>query len=98
MGSRIVWKQSSDAMDGPMTDQSNNRQGADNPLAVARDLLGRQIMPLPVAIGQKNPTIVEWQKLVITTANVHQYFHGAELTQHWRQDGRQKWRPHRRRS
>jgi hypothetical protein len=57
-----------------MTDNPNNLRGADDPLAVARDLLNRNIMPLPVPIGQKNPTIDEWQNLTITATNLERYF------------------------
>ena len=64
-----------------MTDSNTNHPcGADDPLAVARDLLiNRNIMPLPVPIGQKNPVIEEWQHLTITATNVSGYFNGAFL-------------------
>jgi hypothetical protein len=55
-----------------------NRKGADDPLASARDLLRRDIMPLPVPCG-KNPNRRNWQNYTITEANVEQYFNGADL-------------------
>jgi hypothetical protein len=63
---------------GPtMTDNPNNLRGADDPLAIAKDLLRRGVMPLPVPIGRKNPVIDEWQTLTITEANLDQYFTGV---------------------
>jgi hypothetical protein len=59
--------------------ESNNRQGADDPLATARDLLLRGIMPVPVLPTEKNPIIPKWQNLTITAANVAEHFNGAEL-------------------
>lgn len=56
---------------------SNHPRGADDPLAVARDLLQRGIMPLPLKPGMKNPNIRNWQHLNITTENVTQYFDGG---------------------
>ena len=62
-----------------MTDpNANHPRGANDPLAVARDLLRRGIMPLPVLANQKNPTIEEWQHLTITSANVAAYFDGMD--------------------
>jgi hypothetical protein len=56
-----------------------NRKGADDPLASARDLIRRNIMPLPVQPSEKNPTIRRWQNLTITEENVAKYFNGADL-------------------
>jgi hypothetical protein len=57
-----------------MTTNTNNRRGAADPVATARDLLARNIMPLPVLPNRKNPIIDEWQKLTITEENLPQYF------------------------
>jgi hypothetical protein len=51
-------------------------RGADNPLETARELLGRNIMPLPVLPTEKNPIIEEWQHLTITAENLEEYFNG----------------------
>jgi hypothetical protein len=56
----------------------SDRKGADDPLATARDLLRRGIMPLPVPCG-KNPNRRKWQNYTITEANLTQYFNGADL-------------------
>ena len=61
-----------------MTDHTQ-RGGADDPLAVAHDLLQRGIMPLPLLPGEKNPIIRDWQHLTITTANAADYFNGVNL-------------------
>jgi predicted P-loop ATPase len=58
---------------------ANGRNGAADPLAVARDLLRRGIMPIPLEPGEKNPTIPRWQHLTIDASNVEQYFNGADL-------------------
>jgi hypothetical protein len=63
-----------------MTDRNpNDIRGADDPPAVARDLLRQHIMPVPVLPTEKNPIIEGWQHLTITEANVEQYFNGADL-------------------
>jgi predicted P-loop ATPase len=48
-------------------------------LDIALDLIARGIAPVPVKIGKKNPDIVGWPNLTITTANAEQYFDGADL-------------------
>jgi hypothetical protein len=60
------------------TNNTNSRQGAIDPLATARDLLRRGIMPLPVLPTNKNPVIAEWQLLTITEANLTDYFDGHD--------------------
>ena len=63
-----------------MTDPNTNHpRGADDPLAVAQDLLRRGIMPLPLTPAAKNHVIRGWQNLTITTANVTRFFNGADL-------------------
>ena len=62
-----------------MTDRTQRGDGADDPLAVANDLLQRGIMPLPLLPGEKNPIIRDWQHLTITAANAADYFNGANL-------------------
>jgi hypothetical protein len=62
-----------------VTDRTQHNQGADDPLAVARDLLARNIMPLPVLPTEKNPILPEWQNLTITATNVDHYFNGASF-------------------
>jgi hypothetical protein len=64
-----------------MTDRNPNEpiRGADDPLATARDLLRRNIMPLPVLPTEKNPIIDGWQHLTINETNLEQYFNGAAL-------------------
>jgi hypothetical protein len=57
---------------------NNTRQGAIDPLATARDLLRRGIMPLPVLPTNKNPIITGWQLLTITEANLTDYFDGHD--------------------
>jgi Bifunctional DNA primase/polymerase, N-terminal len=47
-------------------------------LAIARDLLARGYNPVPVAVG-KHPTGKKWQHVVITEANVEQYFNGKAI-------------------
>jgi hypothetical protein len=54
--------------------RGNQIRGADDPLGVARDLLRRGIMPLPLIPGEKNPTITKWQNLTIDDGNVERYF------------------------
>jgi hypothetical protein len=58
---------------------ANGHIGADDPLGVARDLLRRGIMPLPLIPGEKNPTIRKWQNLTIDDSNVERFFAGAGL-------------------
>ena len=54
-------------------------RGADDPLAVARGLLNRGIMPLPLKPGTKKITINDWQNLTIDDANVERFFDGTRL-------------------
>jgi hypothetical protein len=60
-----------------MTERDQHNRGADDPLAVARDLLARGIMPLPVLPTEKNPIIPKWQTLTIDSTNVENFFNGA---------------------
>jgi hypothetical protein len=59
--------------------ERDHTHGADDPLAVARGLLNRGIMPLPLKPGMKMPFINEWQNLTIDNANVESFFDGARL-------------------
>src|SRR4051794_20126478 len=43
-------------------------------IAVARDILRRGIMPVPIPPKEKSPTHRAWQKLVITDDNIAKYF------------------------
>ena len=66
-----------------MTNRRRNNQGqargADDPIGVARDLLRRGIMPLPLRPGMKKPFLEKWQHLTIDVTNVERYFDGAGL-------------------
>jgi predicted P-loop ATPase len=60
-----------------MTEISN--YSADDPLALALDLIARGIKPVPVPANKKNPILPRWQHLDITAANAAQYFSRAAL-------------------
>jgi hypothetical protein len=63
-----------------MTINNNTtRRGAADPVAAARDLLRRGIMPLPLLPGEKNLRRRGWQNWTITEENLPQYFNGADL-------------------
>jgi hypothetical protein len=59
-----------------MTQSSRTRRGADNPIATARDLFRRDIVPVPVLPTEKNPIIEGWQRLPIDESNLEEYFTG----------------------
>jgi hypothetical protein len=67
-------------MTNPATNTRNRSGGADDPAAVARELIRRGIAPVPIPANKKNPIIDGWQQLAITAENVDQYFDsGAQL-------------------
>src|SRR5215831_12901618 len=68
------------AMTDPPTNARNRSGGADNPAALARELISRGIAPVPIPASKKNPIIDGWQRLEITAENVDEYFDsGAQL-------------------
>jgi hypothetical protein len=50
-----------------------------NAIDIARDLLTRNINPVPVPVGKKSPTDPGWQLRTITANNVEHYFNGSAL-------------------
>jgi hypothetical protein len=67
-------------MTDPAANTRNRSSGADDPAAVARELIRRGIAPVPIPASKKNPIIDGWQRLVITAENVDEYFDsGAQL-------------------